>query len=86
MRIVPLNDNSRGLDAGLIPICLFNQLDVELPPLGPAHIHAQKHSCPVTAFGAACARVHFEICVIRVRLAGEQRFELAPFTLRLQTP
>ena len=41
MRVVALDDDRRRLDAGLIPIRLLNQLDVELSPLGPAHVHAQ---------------------------------------------
>ena len=45
--------------------------------LGPARIHAQQHAGPVLALGAAGAGMDFEIAVVAVGLAGQQRLELA---------
>ena len=59
-------------------------LDVELPPLRPAHVHAQEHARPVAALGAARAGMDFDIGVVGVRLAREQRLELPPVALGLQ--
>ena len=59
-------------------------LDVEFPPLGPAHVHAQEHARPVAALGAAGARMDFDIGVVGVGLARQQRLELAALALRLQ--
>jgi len=41
----------------------------------PAHIHAQQHFGPVLGFGAAGARMDFEIAVIAVRLARQQALQ-----------
>ena len=81
MRIVAFDDDRRRLDAGLLPICLLDQFDVEFSPLRPAHVHPQQHARPIAAFSAAGAGMHFDIGVIRVRFAGEERFELTSFAL-----
>ena len=66
------------------PRRLFDVLDLEAVLLGPAHIHAHEHTGPVLALGAAGAGVHFEIRVIGVGFAGEQRLELATRHLGLE--
>ena len=48
------------------------QFDLVALLLGPAHIHARQDRSPVTAFGAACARVDLEEGVVAVRLAVQQ--------------
>ena len=60
------------------PGCLFQQLDLVAVLLGPARVHAQQHAGPVLALGAAGAGMDFEIGVVGVGLARQQRFELAP--------
>ena len=52
-------------------------VDLEAVLLGPARVHAQQHVGPVLALGAAGAGMDFEIAVVAVGLAGEQRLELA---------
>ena len=84
MRVVALDDDGRRLDAGLVARRLFDDLDLELAPLGPAHIHAQQHARPVAALGAAGAGMHFDIGVVAVRFARQQRLELAALALGLQ--
>ena len=59
-------------------------LDLEAVLLGPARVHAQQHVGPVLALGAARAGVDLEIAVVAVRLAGEQRLELAARDLGLE--
>ncbi len=58
--------------------------DLEAVLLGPAHIHPHEHIGPVLALGAAGAGVHFEIAVVGVGFAGEQRLELATRHLGLE--
>ena len=82
--VVALDDDGRRLDARFVASSLFDHLDVELAPLGPANVHAQEHARPVAALRAAGAGVDFEIGVVGVGLAGEQRLELAPLALGLQ--
>ena len=84
MRVVALDDDRRRLDAGLVARRLFDQLDLELSPLRPAHVHAQQHARPVAALGAAGPGMHFDIAVVGVGLARKQRFELTPFALGLE--
>ena len=66
------------------PCGLFEILDLVAVLLGPARVHAQQHAGPVLALGAAGAGMDFEIAVVGVGLAREQRFELAPRHLGLQ--
>ena len=46
--------------------------------LGPADVHPRQHRGPVAALGAAGAGVDLEEGVVAVRLAVEQRLDLAP--------
>ncbi len=69
VRVVALDDDGRRLDAGLVAGGLFDDLDVELVALAPAHVHAQQHARPVAALGAAGAGMDFEIGVVRVCFA-----------------
>ena len=66
------------------PVRFFEQLDLVAVLLGPARVHAQQHAGPVLALGAAGAGMDFEIGVVGVGLAGEQRLELAPRGLGLE--
>ena len=82
--VMALDHDRRRLDAGLVARRLFDHLDVELPPLRPAHVHAQQHARPVGALGSAGAGMDFEIGVVGVGFARQQRLELAPFALGFQ--
>lgn len=74
--ILALDEQRRGLDARLFARVIIDQLDLVAAPLGPARIHALQHLGPVLALGAAGAGVNFEIGVVAVRLAREQRLNL----------
>ena len=76
--------HGRRLDAGALAFALLDPLDLVAVLLGPAHIHAHQHAGPVLALGAAGAGMDFEIAVVGVGLAGEQRFQFAPRHFRLQ--
>ena len=96
VRISPFDSNARRhtsfasvwvypvVDDRFVAIRLFDDLDVETAPLGPAHIHAQQHARPVAALCAAGAGMDFDIGVVAVRLARQQRLELAALALGLQ--
>ena len=43
-----------------------------------------QHAGPILALGAARAGMHFEITIVGIGLAREQRFELASRDLRFQ--
>ena len=77
VRVVTLDEERAGLDAGLLALRLVDHVDLEAVPLRPAQIHAHEHARPVLALRAARARMHFEVGVVAVRLALEQRVDLA---------
>ena len=79
--VVALDQQRRRLDAGLLAVMDFHDLDLEIVPLRPARIHPQQHLRPVLALGAAGAGMDFEIGVVGVGLAREQRFDLAALDL-----
>ena len=82
--VVALDLDGGGLDARLLALRLFHELDLEAVLLGPARVHAQQHAGPVLAFGAARAGMDFQIAVVGVGLAREQRLGLAPRDLGLE--
>ena len=82
--VAALDLQGRGLDAGLLARRLLHHFHLVAVLLGPAHIHAQQHVGPVLALGAACAGMHFEIRVVGIGLAREQRLELAPRGIGLE--
>ena len=57
--------------AGLI----LDSFDLEATPFRPARVHAKEHFCPVLAFGSACTGVNFQIGVVAVGLAVQQRLD-----------
>ena len=71
-----LDVQRRRLDPGLLARLIFDRLDLEAAPLGPAAIHAEQHFGPVLALGPARAGVDFEIGVVSVRLARQKRLNL----------
>ena len=75
--VVALDQQRRRLDAGLFAVALSISSTLSRCALGPARVHAQQHLRPVLAFGAAGAGVDFEIGVVGVGLAREQRLDLA---------
>ena len=82
--VVALDLHGRRLDAGALAFALLEPVDLVAVRLGPAHIHAHQHAGPILALGAAGAGVHFEIAVVGVGLAGEQRFQLTSRHFRPQ--
>ncbi len=51
--------------------------DLHVPAFCPAGIHAQEHVGPVLAFGTTCAGMDFDVAVIAVHFARQQRFDLS---------
>ena len=74
--VLALDQEGRALDARLLAVGDIDDLDLELPPLGPARIHAHEHVGPILALRAAGARMHLEEAVIAVGFAGEQGLDL----------
>ena len=74
--VVALDQERGALDPGLFAVGHLDDLDLELPPFGPAGIHALEHVGPVLALGAAGTRMDFEIGVEAVGLAREQGLDL----------
>ncbi len=75
--VLALDLDGRGFDAGGFAVALLDECDLVFVLLGPARVHAQQHRSPVLALGAARAGMHFEIGVVGIGFAGEQRFHLA---------
>ena len=82
--VMALDHDRRRLDARLVAGRLFDDLDIELAALRPAHVHAQEHARPVGALGAARARMDLDIAVVAVRFARQERLELTALALGLQ--
>ena len=74
--VVALDEQRGGLDTRLFAGMLFQDLNLELGALGPAHVHALQHRRPVLALGAAGARMNLDIGVVGIGLAGEERLDL----------
>src|SRR4029077_5644021 len=72
------------LDASRLALGLLEPLDFVAVLLRPARIHAKKHAGPILALGTARAGMNFDIRIIGVGLAREERFELAPRDFRLE--
>jgi hypothetical protein len=66
-----------GLDAGLLAGVHVDQLDLVAARARPSAVHALQHLGPVLAFGAAGAGIDFDVGVVVVGLAGEQRRTLS---------
>ena len=77
----PLISNVPDLMPGFFARRLFDDLDLEFLPLGPADIHAQQHARPIAALGAAGAGMDLDIGVVLIDLAGEQRLDLPALRL-----
>ena len=76
--VAALDLDGGRLDARLFALGFLDIVDLEAVRVRPARVHAQQHRGPVLALGAAGAGVNFEIGVVIVGLARQQRFELAP--------
>ncbi len=79
--VVALHFDGGGFDAGFFAGGLLDVIDLEAVLLRPAHVHAEQHTGPVLAFGAAGAGMNFEIAIVGVGFAGKQRLELAASNL-----
>ena len=73
--VLALDHDGRALDAGLVAVEIVHELDGVAVALGPHVVHTVEHARPVLRLGAACAGVEGEDGVVRVILAGQQRFE-----------
>ena len=75
--VAALDLDGGRLDARLFAAGLLDPVDLEAVLLGPARVHSQQHAGPVLALGAAGAGMHLQVAVIGVRLARQERLELA---------
>ena len=80
--ILALDQHRRRFDPRLFARLIFDQLDLEAALFGPAAVHALEHFGPVLAFGAAGAGMDFDIGVVGVGFAREQRPDLVFFGAR----
>ncbi len=53
----------------------IDELHLETAALAPPHVHAEQHRGPILAFGAARARVDFDIRVHGIGFARQQSFD-----------
>ncbi len=74
--VAPLDEQRGGFDARFFAVGDFHHLDLEAGPFRPAGIHAQQHRGPILALGAASAGMHFDIGVVGIGFAGQQRLDL----------
>jgi hypothetical protein len=74
--VVALDHERGALDPSLLAVGPLDDVDLELPALGPAGIHALEHVGPVLALGAAGPGMDLDEGVEAVRLAGEQGLHL----------
>src|ERR1044072_3861926 len=82
--IAAVDLDGRRLDARFFALALLEEFDLVALLLGPARVHTQQHAGPVLALGAPGAGVDLEIAVVRIRLPGQKRLELATRDLRPQ--
>ena len=73
--VVPGNLVGRRFDPGLFARRFGLQFNLVALFLGPADIHPGQHRCPITAFGAARARVDLKEGIVGIRLAIQQRLD-----------
>ena len=76
--IQPRHLKRRRLDARLLAVALFQQLDLAAMPLGPARIHAGQHLGPVLRLRAASTRVHLDERIPPIGLSRQQALDLQP--------
>src|SRR5258708_10214700 len=82
--VVTLDLDGRRLDAGALALGLLQKIHLVAVLLGPAGVHAKQNAGPILALGAAGAGVDFEIGLVGVGFARQQRFEFAPRGLGLE--
>jgi hypothetical protein len=76
IRILALDQDRRRLDPRLFARMVIDQLHLHPVPLGPSAVHALQHSGPIVALGSTGARVDFDIAVVGVGFARQQRRDL----------
>ena len=76
--VVALDLDGSGLDAGFFAVVHFKHVDLHVPALSPAGVHAQEHVSPILALGAAGARVDFDVAIVAVDFAGKKSLDLPP--------
>ena len=69
--VLALDQQRRALDPGLVARGIFDRLDLEPAPFGPARIHAQQHLGPVLALGPAGTGIDLQIGIGAIRLARQ---------------
>ncbi len=79
----PLDLQGRRLDAGLLARGLFDDLDQHAMSMGPAAVHPLQHLGPVLGLRAPRAGVDFDVAVVAVGLARQQRLQFGPGRLVL---
>jgi hypothetical protein len=85
MRIMAFDQQSRRFYAGLVARRFFDDLDFEFVPLAPARIHAKQHARPIATLGAASAGMNFDIGVVGIDFARQERLDLALLGFSLQS-
>jgi len=70
--VLTLDQDRRGLDAGLLTRMVVDHLDLVAVALAPARVHAQEHFGPILALGAASAGIDLDIAAVGIRLTSEQ--------------
>jgi hypothetical protein len=66
----------RRFDPRLVAALIFDHFDLHAALFGPTLVHAQQHFGPVLAFGTAGPGVDFDIAIIAIGLARQQRLDL----------
>ncbi len=83
-RIVALDLKRRRFNAGLFPRALINDFHFETAALGPAHVHAHEHGCPILAFRSPSACVHLNIGVHAVGFTGKKRLNASALRILIE--
>src|SRR5690606_32480071 len=74
--VFAFDEQRRRLNAGLFARAVLDHFNLVAFALGPAGIHSQQHFGPVLALRAARARVDFDVGIVAVSFASEQRLHL----------
>ena len=77
--VLALDHNVRGLQPGLVPFQIVQDLIGEAVALGPAGVHPVEHLAPVLGLGAAGTGMEAHQGVVPVVVAGEQGLQPAAF-------
>ena len=76
------DQDGRAFDTGFFAGQQFNGFGFVVTRFAPAKMHPHQHGCPVLGFGAACAGVNAQDCIVRIVLATEHQLKFDPLNLR----